>query len=357
MSTFTFLMPDIGEGVVEGEIVSWLKNEGDLLKKDESVLILMTDKATVELPTPRAGKLSKQYYKSGDIAKKGTPLFDVAETSKEQKPLAAPTVRKLAKDQGISLEQIQGTGLDGRILKQDLSKLNSSGDTETRVTGIKRLMVKKMEESHAHIPSFSYFEAGLATRLVQLREKMAPEALKIGIALTFMPFFIKALSLTLSKYPIANSSYDERKESLITHASHNIGIAMKTPLGLIVPVLKGVEKMSLIELVKEYNELKKRAINNKLNPLEMKDGTITLTNFGALSQGADHATPIINYPEVAILGVARIHKEPVVQNDALAIAEMLHCSWSFDHRVIDGEAAAAISQNFLKLIENPALLI
>lgn len=361
MSLFTFLMPDIGEGVVEGEVVSWLKKEGETLKKDEPVLVLMTDKATVELPTPHAGKLAKIYYKQGDIAKKGTPLFDVtlgSEVSLPEKPLASPAVRKLAKDQNIDLTQVKGTGPEGRVLKQDLQKpVFSGGDIETPVTGIKRLMAKKMEESHAHIPPFSYFEAAYATRLVQLKEKMLEEATKRGLNLTFMPFFIKALSATLTSHPIANSSYDAEKEVLIQHPSHHIGIAMKTPLGLIVPVLKEVEKMTFLELVQAYDALKAKAKNNQLSASDMKGATITITNFGALSQGADYATPIINYPEVAILGVAHIHKEPVVQNDALAIAEILHCSWSFDHRVIDGEMAAAISRTFVKLIENPAGLI
>jgi pyruvate dehydrogenase E2 component (dihydrolipoamide acetyltransferase) len=353
MSLFTFNMPDIGEGVVEGEVISWLKKEGDILKKDEPVLILMTDKATVELPTPHPGILTKTYYKPGDIAKKGLPLFDVELKGTLEKPQAAPPVRKLARELGVSLQEVKGSGPEGRILKQDLPHASN----ETPVTGIRRLMAKKMAESHAHIPPFSYFEHADATRLVGLREKMQKEAESRGLKLTYMPFFLKALSATLLQHPLANTSYDEAKETLIQHAAHNIGIAMKTPLGLIVPVLHGVEKMSLTELVENYAKLTEKAKNNQLSSADMKGATITLTNFGALSHGADYATPIINHPEVAILGLAYIHKEPVVIHDALAIAEVLHCSWSFDHRVIDGEAAAAISSSFLKLIENPAALL
>ena len=352
--SFSFLMPDIGEGVVEGEVVSWLKKVGDSVKKDEPILVLMTDKATVELPTPYAGTLEKIYYKAGDIAKKGLPLFDIAtgEISQE-KPLASPSVRKQAQDLGIPLGSVKGTGPEGRILQKDLQY----DALDTPLTGIRRLMVKKMEESHAHIPPFSYFEPADATRLVQLKDKMSPEALKEGLKLTFMPYFIKALSLTLIKHPLANSSLDEEKLSVKEHTSHHIGIAMKTPLGLIVPVIKNVEKMTLAEIIRAYDALKQKAQNNQLLPSDMKGATITITNFGALSQGADYATPIINYPEVAILGLAHIHKEPVVRSDALAIAEILHCSWSFDHRVIDGEAASAISRTFVKLIENPASLL
>lgn len=351
--SFSFLMPDIGEGVVEGEVISWLKKVGDPVKKDEPILVLMTDKATVELPTPYAGTLAKIYYKPGDIAKKGLPLFDIAtgEVSHE-KPLASPAVRKQARDLGVSLETVKGTGPEGRVLNKDLE-----GGSDTPLTGIRRLMAKKMEESHAHIPPFSYFEPADATRLVQLKEKMHPEAVKEGLKLTYMPYFIKALSLTLLKHPLANSSLDEEKVSIKQHTGHHIGIAMKTPLGLIVPIIKDVEKMSLVEIVRAYEALKLKAQNNQLLPSDMKGATITITNFGALSQGADYATPIINYPEVAILGLAHIHKEPVVRSDTLAIAEILHCSWSFDHRVIDGDAASAISRTFVKLIENPASLL
>lgn len=349
--SYSFLMPDIGEGVVEGEVVSWLKKVGDPVKKDEPVLVLMTDKATVELPTPHAGILEKIYYKPGEIAKKGLPLFDIATTL--EKPQASPAVRKQAKDLGIPLSTVQGSGPEGRILQKDLQQESE----DTPLTGIRRLMAKKMEESHAHIPPFSYFEPADATRLVQLKEKMQPEALKENLKLTFMPYFIKALSLTLAKHPLANSTLDEEKLSIKEHPSHHIGIAMKTPLGLIVPVIKDVDKMTLVDIIKAYDALKQKAVNNQLLPSDMKGATITITNFGALSQGADYATPIINYPEVAILGLAHIHKEPVVRSDALAIAEILHCSWSFDHRVIDGDAASAISLTFVKLIENPASLL
>jgi pyruvate/2-oxoglutarate dehydrogenase complex dihydrolipoamide acyltransferase (E2) component len=352
--SFSFLMPDIGEGVVEGEVISWLKKVGETVKKDEPILVLMTDKATVELPTPYAGTLAKIYYKPGDIAKKGLPLFDIATGEVSHgKPLASPAVRKQARDLGVSLETVKGSGPEGRVLNKDLEV----GSSDTPLTGIRRLMAKKMEESHVHIPPFSYFEPADATRLVQLKDKMQPEAVKEGLRLTFMPYFIKALSLTLTKHPLANCSLDEEKLSIKQHASHHIGIAMKTPLGLIVPIIKDVDKMTLVEIVKAYDALKLKAQNNQLLPSDMKGATITITNFGALSQGADYATPIINYPEVAILGLAHIHKEPVVRSDALAIAPILHCSWSFDHRVIDGDAASEISRTFVKLIENPASLL
>lgn len=359
MNSYIFNMPDIGEGVVEGEVVSWLKKEGDAVKKDEPVLVLMTDKATVELPTPYAGVIAKTYYKQGDIAKKGTPLFEVAidavVAEQPSKALASPAVRQLAKDKHIDIQTVKGSGPLGRVLKADLE--GQADEITVPLTGIRRLMAKKMEESHERIPPFSYFEAADASRLVDLREKMLKEAQKRGLKLTFMPFFIKALSLTIQEHPLVNSSLDEEKEAIIEHNVHNIGIAMKTAQGLIVPVLKGVEKMDLEGITQAYETLKQRALQNQLTPSDMKEGTITITNFGALSEGADYATPIINYPEVAILGVAHIHKEPVVRGNAVTVGQVLHCSWSFDHRVIDGEEAAKISNGFIKKLENPACLL
>ena len=353
----TFYMPDIGEGVVEGEVISWLKKEGDLLKKDEPVLVLMTDKATVELPTPFEGTLSKIYYKPGEIAKKGLPLFDVSNDDIKEKVLTSPALRRRAKEQGVALSEVQGSGPEGRVLKTDLQHQANLKEKEIPLTGIRRLMAKKMEESHAKIPAFSYFEKANGTRLVQLVEKMQEEAKDKGLSLTYMPIFIKALSLTIFKYPLMNCSVDTERNVYTQHTVHNIGFAMKTSEGLIVPVLRGVEKLALWDLVNAFNVLKDKAKTNQLAVTDMKEATITLTNFGALSGGADYATPIINYPEVAILGLAHMRNEPVVQNNEIRIATILRCSWSFDHRIIDGEAAAAISRTFVHLIENPQELI
>ena len=385
---FTFNMPDIGEGVVEGEVVSWLKKEGDSLKKDEPVLVLMTDKATVELPTPYPGTLKKIYYQPGQIAKKDHPLFDVEVTEKlaapkekqveEETPKpkiakpshakvqAAPTTRKLAKELGIPLDTLQGSGKEGRIVKEDLVRSTAQhqtplwhlpGDQETPLIGIKNLMAKKMSESHAAIPPFSYFGKADATRLLQMQEKMEQEAAKRGIKLTLTPFFLKALSLVLQKFPEANSSLDTQSNKVIIHTQQNIGIAMATPLGLIVPVLKGVEKLSLSDLILAFDALKEKAKTNHLAPSDMKEATITLSNVGALPGGGTYATPVINPPEAAILALARIQKEPVAYNDTVTLHNILYCSWSFDHRIIDGDAASRISAAFIKLIENPAGLL
>jgi pyruvate dehydrogenase E2 component (dihydrolipoamide acetyltransferase)/2-oxoisovalerate dehydrogenase E2 component (dihydrolipoyl transacylase) len=399
----TVTLPDIGEGVIEGEVIEWLKHPNDILQQDEPVVIVMTDKATVELPSPHPGKLVKQYYKAGQIAIKDKPLYDiecseaVVEGFKENKTkdttdnrntndkspmhikgesghkvMAAPRTRKLARQLNVNLSQIQGTGPEGRVLDEDVvhaqaketkqvlsctPPLRLPGFTEIPLIGIRQLMAKKMRESKDQIPHFSYFEQVDATRLVQLRHSFKEEGDKQGIGVTYMPFLLKALSLTLARYPEVNSSVDTEKNVLVLNNQHNIGIATTTRDGLIVPVLKNVQNMSLQELVMAYEDLKLRALKRELRPSEMKESTISISNFGVLGGGGLWATPIINFPEVAILAVAKIHKQPLVRNDAVVIRDVLNLSWSFDHRVIDGDLAVSFSHYFSTLLENPAPLL
>jgi len=398
----TVNLPDIGEGVVEGEVIQWLKKVGDPVAQDEPVVIVMTDKATVELPAPYPGTIAKHYFKESEIAIKDKPLYDIEllgdvkpvevkkaeenpeKNSKEPKvsfkqqdksqKLAIPAVRKKAEELGIDLEIVAGTGKDGRITFDDLKNFKSataetltdplldhplhlSDDEEKPLVGIRSLMAKKMTESKAHIPHFSFFEQLDASRLVQLKNKYSQEALKVDVHVTYMPFILKALSMTLSKFPEVNSSYDSLQNKLILHKPHNIGIAISSPLGLIVPVMKKVQDMTLNEIIMAYEDLKIRAGSNKLIPGEMKESTITVTNFGVFGAGVEFATPIINYPEVAILGVARIQKEPAVKDDKVVIRDTLHLSWSFDHRVIDGDMAASFSHHLATLLQNPASLL
>lgn len=386
--TYTVHMPDIGEGVVEGEVVSWLKQVGDHLNQDEPVVVVMTDKATVELPSPYPGKLAKQYIKVGEIAVKDKPLYDIAlenplnvkaaekssETPKKtkvdaplakvlhgEKALAAPVVRKLAKEMGINLDSIQGSGPEGRVTREDLQKGKTSSlqqdDEEVPLVGIRNLMAKKMALSKKNIPHFSFFDRVDASRLMDFYSKMKNDAEERHIKLTLMPFFIKALSKCLIEHPLANSSLDAEKNSIILHKRQNIGIAMSTSFGLIVPVLKNVQQMSLFEVIFTYDQLKEKAKKNQLSSQEMQDGTITLTNFGALGDSGVFATPIINFPESAILGVAHIRNEPAIFHDEVKVRSILNCSWSFDHRIIDGDEATKISYTFKKFIENPAQLL
>ncbi|MBN9378742.1 MAG: dihydrolipoamide acetyltransferase [Chlamydiales bacterium 38-26] len=407
----TVTLPDIGEGVIEGEVISWLKKVNDTVAQDEAVVVVMTDKATVELPSPYPGKIVKQYYQPGQISIKGKPLYDLElaeghvaiekpqaklkqDGSKSCPSLASnaspiqpslkpnknfsegyqsvsalPSTRKLAQEMGISIDRVSGTGKEGRVTPEDLRLYSQSqvtqseeaplmhleGDEVIPLMGIKNLMARKMAESKRKIPHFSYFEKVDATRLVSLRQKFKEEGMKQKIQVTYMPFLIRALSLTLEKFPQFNSSLD--KNQIIIHKKQHVGIAMASDLGLIVPVLKNVQELSLIDLVYAYEELKNKANSNKLQSSDMKEGTITISNFGVLGDGGLWATPIINYPEVAILAVNRIQKQPLVRNGEIVVRDTLNLSWSFDHRLIDGDQAAAFSNHFAKLIDNPASLL
>lgn len=398
----TVVLPDIGEGVVEGEVIEWLKNVNDSVQQDEPVVIVMTDKATVELPAPYPGKVVKHYYKPGEVSIKGKPLYDIElaegqvaipkqqtklkekeslapqpcsspsspiqkkQHSFDEKGVAAlPSTRQLAKEMGIDINLVRGTGKEGRVTPEDLRQglrattqtpfLNLPGDEEIPIIGIKNLMSQKMQESKRHIPHFSYFEKVDASRLVRLRQKFKEEASKQNIQVTYMPFLIRALCLTIKKFPQFNSSVVN--QTLVVHHQYNIGIAMASPLGLIVPVIKNVQDLSLKDLIYAYEELKAKAAANKLHPNDMKEATITISNFGVLGDGGLWATPIINYPEVAILAVNRIQKQPFVKNDEVVVRDALNLSWSFDHRIIDGDQASAFSHYYATLIENPAPLL
>lgn len=350
---FTFQFPDIGEGVVEGEVIEWLKQEGDSVAKDEPVVTVMTDKATVEIPSPHPGKLHKVHVAKGAVAKVGEPLFAIA--LEGGRPLATPKTRHLAKELSVSLEKVTPTGKEGRITEGDVHGFATPNVTP--LTGIPKLMARKMTESHQTIPTFSFVEQVEATRLVQLHHKVKQQAQEEGVSATYTPFLVRALSLALMKYPLVNSAYDAQREAVVAHEGHHIGVAFSTPQGLIVPVLKDVQDLSLEEIIRHFDALKQRARENALVPEEMRGGTITISNFGPLSPNGLFATPIINPPEAAILAVSRIHKVPLVVNDEVVAREVLYLSWSFDHRLIDGDLAARFSHTFAELLSNPAALL
>ncbi len=347
-------LPDIGEGVVEGEVVSWLKNIGDRVKKDEGVVVVMTDKATVELPSPYAGILAKQYYAPGEKALVGKPLYDIEESDKI---LATPKTRGLAKELGIDIQSVRGSGEDGHVLPQDLKKIapssSPSDDEEIPLHGIRGMMAKKMIESTTHSAQFSYFDEADATRLVHLKERLQEKAVERNLHLTYMPLIIRAMSVALKEYPLVNSSIENDK--ILVHKHHNIGVAMATKDGLIVPVIKDVQNLSLFELTAVYEALMEKAKSGKLTPGDMRGSTISVTNFGPL--GGRFATPILNYPESAIVGIAKIRKQPAVINDALTIRDTLNLSFTFDHRIIDGQTAAFFCNKLISLLENPAPLL
>lgn len=398
---YIFRLPDIGEGVVEGEVVEWLKKPGDSVLQDEPVVVVMTDKATVELPSPYPGTLIKQFYREGETAIKDLPLYELSvdpsvdisygeENKEKHKPaktkvktsspsdslktcngvsgevIAIPKVRQLARELGVDIAKIQGSGKDGRVTEEDIRRgiahqatspnfTPLEGDESHQLIGVRGLMARRMHERN--VPQFSYFEQAIVTRLIQLRHNIRQKANQEGINLTYMPFLIRALSMTARQFPFINASVDMPNNAIITHRVHNIGIAMASEHGLIVPVLKGVESMGLNDIIRGYEQLKIKALEKRLLPSDMKDATLTISNFGVLGGDGLWATPMVNEPETAIVAVAKIRKEPIVKAGETVVVDALPISWSFDHRVIDGELAANISHYFATLLKDPAFLL
>lgn len=384
-------MPDIGEGIAEGEIIKWLKTVHDNVVKNEPVVLVMTDKATIELSAPREGKISKLFYQEGDIAACQTPLYALdllnqdaikieqndphsssenrpPDSKQEKQVLAAPFVRQLAQDLNIDLAQVQGTGKDGAVTEKDvkefaalsLGSIRSSLPPSSEFIGLKGIqlsMAKKMKESYSQIPHFSYFERVDVSKLVIMKEGIKHELSQKELVVTYMPFFIRALSLLIQKYPFINSWFNYAENQWIIHKHQHIGIAVSTNNGLIVPVLRDVQEMDLLTIIEKYETLKQKSLKGQLAPEEMKKSTITLSNFSILGSGAQWTTPIINSPEVAILAIAKIHKQPFIENEQIVVRDALNLSWSFNHCVIDGEMAALVSYYYNKLISNPKNLL
>lgn len=390
----TVELPDVGEGVLEGEVLEWLKEVGSSVELNEPVVLIMTDKATVELPSPYEGTLVKQHYQQGEVAIVDTPLYDmevsedtVAITTHHQSspPSAAPSeqheapssdrvkvqtspkVRKLAKELGINLEDVEGTGKGGRILESDLQAPSSpkgdvqfpsfANDEVIPITGVKRLIAKNMSRSKRRAAHFACMGQVDARQLVECKQKLQQASSDPENPITYMPLLIRALSLTLAKHPSLNSNYDADRGIMIKHHVHNIGIAARTPSGLVVPVIHAVEKMSFAELVTAYNRLMDRAANNRLEPADLTGSTFTISNFGALGQEVKWGFLVINYPEVAILGTSRIQKQPVVEGDQVVARETINLSWSFDHRVIDGEMAVEFMRDYSALLQDPDAIV
>lgn len=418
---FTVNLPDIGEGVVEGEVIEWLKQEGDTLAQDEPVVQVMTDKATVELPAVYPGILSKQHIEVGSIAIKDKPLYDItlAENvaAKESKPvepaaksevrsnpvqaevsakspspatacplqtrpsgakaLATPATRHYARQKSVDINLVAGSGKGGRVTKEDIDTFlnggaagpvpifanpnlgtpvhNLEGDERVPLKGVRKIIAERMVESKHIIPHFAYFDEVDLTQLVQLRRELKADAAASGVKLTYLPFFVKAMSNALIKYPQANSSIDLSTQEIVYHKVHNFGIAVATDNGLIVPVVKDVRSKTLLQLADEINDLANRTRDGKAKPEELKGSTITISNIGAI--GGLFATPIINYPEVAILGMTKLQERAVVRDGEIVIRSMMNMAWCFDHRVVDGAIGAEFSNEVIRYLENPGRLL
>lgn len=417
MSQFIFKMPDLGEGTVEAEIVAWHTKPGDLVTEDQVIVEVMTDKAAVEVPAPVSGRVLSISGGPGDKLAVGSPLivFDLdgagsssgaasvaqaapaagaaappaapssgTESAREigaaagpssvaGRVKASPANRRRAREAGIDLATVVGTGPGGRILSGDLMAIGGQpardpapspaatassaavpDTTEIKVIGVRRVIAERMSEAKRTIPHFSYVEEVDVTELESLRAHLNSKMPRGEPGLTYLPFMIMALTRTLRSFPQCNVLYDAGRGVLVRHATVNVGIATQTPDGLKVPVVRNAQSRSLADLAAAIRQVSERARTGKATRDELMGSTITVTSLGKL--GGIASTPVINAPEVAIIGLNKAVERPVVYQGAIAVRRIMNLSSSFDHRFVDGYDAAAMIQALKERLEHPATI-
>jgi pyruvate dehydrogenase E2 component (dihydrolipoamide acetyltransferase) len=441
---FEFKLPDIGEGIHEGEIVKWFVKPGDKVQEDDVLCEVQNDKAVVEIPSPVTGTVEEILVEEGTVATVGQVLitFDApgyenlkfkGDENEEEAPkkdekveeaqtksgqdtaqvqetqsateseapiqtevdpnrrvIAMPSVRKYARDNGVDIRLVAGSGKNGRVLKEDIDAFLKGGqakaeapkaeqaqaaapqteaktapaptvpqgqypETREKMSGIRRAIAKAMVNSKHTAPHVTIMDEVDVTKLVAHRKKFKEIAAEKGIKLTFLPYVVKALTSALREYPVLNTSLDDETDEIIHKHYYNIGIAADTDRGLLVPVVKDADRKSVFNISKEINELAAKAREGKLTPDEMKGASCTITNIG--SAGGQWFTPVINHPEVAILGIGRITEKPIVKDGEIVAAPVLALSLSFDHRIIDGATAQHALNHIKRLLNDPELLL
>ena len=429
---YSFTLPELGEGIHEGEIVSWLVAEGDQVDEDQTILEVQNDKSVEELPTPYAGTIVKIHAQEGDVKQVGDVLVEIdapdfegaaeatgaaeqpdqeasGQTSQPTSPgapsgqagtspaghvLAMPSVRKLARDKGVDINLVQPTGKGGRITAEDVNNFDPSqasqqepaqaaqaagqassdkaanakekspaplaSDSERTsrepMSGTRKAIAKAMVNSKHTAPHVTHFDEIEVSKLWDHRKKFKGIAAERDVKLTFLPYAVKALVAAVKKYPILNASIDDATNEIVYHNYYNIGIATDTDHGLYVPNVKDANAKSMFDIAAEISELAGKAQDNKLQASEMRDGTITISNIG--SAGGKWFTPIINHPEVAILGFGSIVQEPIIdENGELAVGRMIKLSLSYDHRIVDGATAQKAMNEIKRYLADPELLL
>ncbi|MEJ5865475.1 dihydrolipoamide acetyltransferase family protein [Pseudomonas farsensis] len=416
MGTHVIKMPDIGEGIAQVELVEWFVNVGDIINEDQVVADVMTDKATVEIPSPVSGKVLALGGQPGEVMAVGSELIrievegsgnhvdapqakapepvaaaplaapeprreapqpsaqhtaaPIAPREAHDKPLASPAVRKRALDAGIELRYVHGSGPAGRILHEDLdafiSKPQSSAgqapggyarrsDSEqVPVIGLRRKIAQRMQDAKRRVAHFSYVEEIDVTAIEALRQQLNSRHGESRGKLTLLPFLVRAMVVALRDFPQINATYDDEAQVITRHGAVHVGIATQGDNGLMVPVLRHAEAGSLWANASEIARVAQAARSNKATREELTGSTITLTSLGAL--GGIVSTPVVNTPEVAIVGVNRMVERPVVIDGQVVVRKMMNLSSSFDHRVVDGMDAALFIQAVRGLLEQPACL-
>jgi pyruvate dehydrogenase E2 component (dihydrolipoamide acetyltransferase) len=438
MAKFEFRLPDIGEGITEGEIVGWLVRAGDEIGENQDMVEVMTDKATVTIGSPKAGRVSELRGSVGeqvpvgqvlvvlDLEGKGDvvgsesdaaafPARGPARSRDDDGPvasavgdirnslpgielagapravgsettggraLAAPATRKLARELGVDLNRIAPTGKAGRVTREDVEAAHhqaqpvvvpapapavlaarpilvtplGSGQTKrVPIRGIRRRIFEHMARSKHTAAHFTYVDECDVGRLRALRDRLSDVAASAGVHLTFLPFFVKAVVRALKLHPTLNATMDDGQGELVLRSNYDIGIAVSTDGGLIVPVLRDADRRSVLEIAREIARLGQAAKSGKIVPEDLGGSSFTITSLGKL--GGLLATPVINYPEVAIIGLHEMKKRPVVRDDQIVIGEVMLVSLSFDHRVIDGSVGAAFAKSVIEVLEDPDRLL
>jgi 2-oxoglutarate dehydrogenase complex dihydrolipoamide succinyltransferase (E2) component len=397
--TFEFKLPDIGEGVAEGEILKWMANEGDAIREDQPLVEVMTDKVNVQIPSPRTGKVSKILVKEGDVAKVGQTIMVIDDGSASPAPrptaptapqppsqvaqapgpsanvLATPATRRLAREAGVDISSVRGTGPQGRVTDDDVRRASGGGSAPASVAvqmtraggpqsakeevvplrGIRKTIADRMLKSTQSTAQVTHVDEADMTELVLLREAFKGSAEKRGVHLTFLPFIIKAIVPALVEFPYVNSTLDEQQGSIVLKKYYNIGIATDTDQGLVVPVVKDADRKDIFELAGEIERLADKARKGQLTLDEVRGSTFTITNVGAI--GGLFATPIINIPEVAIMGLHKISKRPVVRDGKVEIRDTTYLSLTFDHRVLDGAYAARFTSRVIETLQDTKRLL
>ncbi|WP_075528556.1 dihydrolipoamide acetyltransferase family protein [Sporosarcina ureilytica] len=433
---YVFRLPDIGEGIHEGEIVKWHVEEGQKIDEDDILCEIQNDKAVVEIPSPVAGTVEKLLVAEGTVSVVGDSLIQIdapgyehlfeedsadteeqvqataekgqevekeevkadeqkstspsitqkADVDPNRRVIAMPSVRKFARQNDVDIRQVAGSGKNGRVLKEDIEAFMSGGQTsgeqpaaqsaeqpaavaeqqpvslegefpETRekISSMRKVIAKAMVNSKHTAPHVTLLDEVDVTELVAHRNKFKGIAAEKDIKLTYLPYIVKALVSTLREFPELNTSYDDATEEVIQKHYYNIGIAADTDRGLLVPVIKHADRKSVFAISKEISELAVKARDGKLSLAEMSGASCSITNIG--SAGGQWFTPIINHPEVAILGIGRIAEKPVVKDGEIVAAPMLALSLVFDHRMMDGATAQHALNHIKRLLNNPELLL
>ena len=408
---FVFNFPDVGEGIHEGRVVEWLVAEGDAVAEDQAMLKVETDKAVVELPSPHTGTVLKLHVAADATIFVGDALVTIGSPGEElpeddappvesesdsasapvvvqadapaehansaRRPLATPRTRALARKLGVDLSRIVGSGSGGRISDEDVQRAADRGGSTPAVpvapvgvvaatadgevervpiSHLRKIIANAMRASKHNAAHVTHVDEADVTDLVAHYRRAKPVIEeRTGTRFTLLPFFIKALVVTLEKYPIFNASVDEEQQEILFKKYYNIGVAVDTPEGLIVPVIRDADRKDMVELAAEVADKAERARSRELALDEIRGGSCTLTNIGPL--GGVFATPIINQPELAIVGLHAIKERPEVVDGEIAIRKMMYLSISFDHRYIDGAEAARFMSDMVRLVSEPMVLM